>query len=77
LAKARRRFLGVAKAIKIGRSQGIRLPKEFRVATKEIYLKRTPDRFLVIAKDPWDSFFEGVKELSDGFMAGSRIQPML
>jgi antitoxin VapB len=65
----------VAKVFKTGRSQAIRLPKEFRVAADEVYLKRTPDGFLVIARDPWDIFFEGVAELSDGFMRGGRRQP--
>jgi antitoxin VapB len=66
-----------AKVFKNGRSQAIRLPKEFRVDTDEVYLKKTPEGFLVIARDPWDLFFEGVKRLSDDFMAGGRRQPKL
>jgi antitoxin VapB len=66
-----------AKVFYTGRSQAIRLPKEFRVEAKEVYLKRTPEGFLVIAKDPWEVFFEGVSELSDDFMAAGRIQPWL
>jgi antitoxin VapB len=66
-----------AKVFKNGRSQAIRLPKEFRVDTDEVYLKKTPEGFLVIAQDPWEVFFEGVQELSDNFMAGGRRQPKL
>jgi antitoxin VapB len=65
----------VAKVFQNGRSQAIRLPKEFRVETKEVYLKRTREGFLVIPRDPWDLFFEGVAELSDGFFAAGRVQP--
>lgn len=64
-----------AKVFQNGRSQAIRLPKEFRVASDEVYLKKTPEGFLVIAKDPWDLFREGIAELSDDFMAGGRDQP--
>jgi len=66
-----------AKVFQNGRSQAIRLPKQFRVDTEEVYLKKTPDGFLVLERDPWDLFFEGVKELSDNFMAGGRQQPRL
>jgi antitoxin VapB len=65
----------VAKVFRNGRSQAIRLPREFRVDTNEVYLKRTREGFLVIPRDPWELFFEGVEELSDGFMRGGRVQP--
>ncbi len=64
-----------AKVFKNGRSQAIRLPKEFRVDATEVYLKKTPEGFLVIPRDPWEIFFEGVEKLSDDFMAGGREQP--
>jgi antitoxin VapB len=65
----------IAKVFRNGRSQAIRLPREFRVATNEVYLKRTPEGFLVIPRDPWELFFEGVEELSDDFIRGGRVQP--
>jgi antitoxin VapB len=65
----------VAKVFQNGRSQAIRLPKEFRVETDEVYLKKTPEGFLVISRDPWEVFFEGVDELSDDFMVRGRQQP--
>jgi antitoxin VapB len=69
--------MAVAKVFQTGRSQAIRLPKEFRVDADEVHLKRTSEGFLVITKDPWDVFFEGVEELSDKFLAWERIQPPL
>ena len=65
----------IAKVFQNGGSQAIRLPKEFRVDSEEVYLKRTRDGFLVIPRDPWELFFEGVEELSDHFMGGGRAQP--
>lgn len=64
-----------AKVFQSGRSQAIRLPKEFRVDATEVYLKKTPEGFLVISRDPWEVFYEGVEELSPGFMVGGRRQP--
>jgi antitoxin VapB len=69
--------MAVAKVFRTGRSQAIRLPKEFRVEASEVRLKRTAEGFLVITKDPWDVFFEGVEQLSDQFMSGKRVQPSL
>lgn len=57
-----------------GRSQAIRLPKEFRVRGNEVFLKKTSEGFLVVERDPWEVFEEGCRELSDDFMA-ERIQP--
>jgi antitoxin VapB len=67
--------MAVAKVFRNGRSQAIRLPREFRVDTNEVYLKRTREGFLVIPRDPWELFFEGVRELSDDFLGGPRTQP--
>jgi antitoxin VapB len=69
--------MAVGKIFKTGRSQAIRLPKEFRVDAEEVRLKRMADGFLVVTKDPWDVFFEGVDELSNEFMKGGRMQPPL
>jgi antitoxin VapB len=64
-----------AKVFATGRSQAIRLPKEFRVRGREVHLKRVPEGFVVITRDPWELFHEGVGELSDSFMADGRRQP--
>jgi len=64
-----------AKVFQNGRSQAIRLPKQFRVATGEVYLRKTAEGFLVISRDPWEMFLEGVQELSDDFMGEGRRQP--
>lgn len=65
-----------AKVFMNGRSQAIRLPREFRVATDEVFLKKTSEGFLVVERDPWEVFEEGCRELSSDFMA-RRAQPPL
>lgn len=69
--------MAIAKVFRTGRSQAIRLPKEFRVEADTVHLKRTSEGFLVITKDPWDVFFEGVEQLSERFPGGRRVQPEL
>jgi antitoxin VapB len=65
----------IAKVFQSGGSQAIRLPKEFRVVTNEVYLKKTSEGFLVIPRDPWEVFFEGIEELSSDFSAQRPPQP--
>jgi antitoxin VapB len=65
-----------AKVFKNGRSQAIRLPKEFRVDADEVYLKKTPEGFLVITRDPWELFHEAVEQLPDDFMADRKQPPL-
>jgi antitoxin VapB len=69
--------MAIAKVFRTGRSQAIRLPKEFRVEADTVHLKRTDEGFLVITKDPWEIFFEGVEQLSDKFLHNERVQPEL
>lgn len=57
-----------AKVFKNGRSQAIRLPKEFRVKSSEVYLKKVEEGFVVMEKDPWEVCREACKELSPRFL---------
>jgi len=58
-----------AKVFMNGRSQAIRLPKEFRVAGDRVTLERVAGGILVREEDPWDAFEEGVGMLSAEFFA--------
>jgi antitoxin VapB len=42
--------LTTAKVFMNGRSQAIRLPKEFRVNTNEVYITRADDRIIILPK---------------------------
>ncbi len=52
-----------------GRSQAIRLPKEFRVTGTEVILKRVPEGILLVERDPWDVCREACTELSSETIA--------
>jgi len=57
-----------AKVFMNGRSQAIRLPKEFRVSGKEVRLARVPGGILISDADPWDGFEEGCRKLDEDFL---------
>jgi antitoxin VapB len=56
-----------AKVFMNGRSQAIRLPKEFRVSGEKVSLTRVPGGILISEADPWEGFEEGSRELGEGF----------
>ncbi len=65
-----------AKVFQSGRSQAVRVPKQFRFRSREVNVVETPDGLLLTEKEPWQLFREGVDELSEGFMH-ERVQPVM
>jgi antitoxin VapB len=66
-----------AKLFKNGRSQAVRLPKQFKFQGSEVYIKRIGRIVILIPKDePWESFTESLGEFSEDFMS-HREQPRL
>lgn len=57
-----------AKIIPNGRSQAVRLPKEFRFEGKEVYIHREGNRVVLSPKpESWDSFFSSELQPTDDF----------
>ena len=64
-----------AKLFKNGRSQAVRLPREYRFPGEEIYIKQYGDIVILIPKkSPWKSLMESLDEFSDDYME-DRNQP--
>jgi virulence-associated protein VagC len=63
-----------AKVFKHRGSQAIRLPGEFHVKGKVVYLNKLREGFIVTEIDPWKICYQACQELSDDFMK-ARIQP--
>ena len=62
--------MNTAKVFKNGKSQAVRLPKEFKFQGDEVYIKRIGRNVLLIPKDnPWDSLIKSLDQFSDDFMA--------
>ena len=50
-----------------GRSQAIRLPKDFRVTGATVTLSRVPEGILISERDPWDDCEEACEGLTESF----------
>ena len=58
-----------------GRSQAVRLPKEFRFSEKDVFIKKIGKIVLLIPKDdPWASLENGLDQFTDDYME-TRDQP--
>ena len=55
----------VAKVFKNGRSQAIRIPKEYRFNTDEVYIEKVGDALIIKPKktQKWDKFFNDLSKL--------------
>ena len=59
----------IAKLFKNGRSQAVRLPKEFRFKSEEVFIWKEGNRIILSAKPKsWHEFFEDVPLAYDDFM---------
>ena len=52
----------IAKVFQNGRSQAIRIPKDYRVESDEVYIEKIGDTLIIKPKkeDKWDRFFESL-----------------
>ena len=58
-----------------GRSQAVRLPKEFRFDGDRVFIKRVGNSVVLIPyQEPWQSLFESLDQFSADFME-EREQP--
>lgn len=67
--------MDTAKLFKSGRSQAVRLPKQFRFDGEEVYIKRVGDAVVLLPReDSWRTLYESLGVFSEDFMA-QRAQP--
>lgn len=58
-----------------GRSQAVRLPKEFRFEGDEVYIKRVGNAVVLLPRrDSWQGLYESLELFSEDFME-NREQP--
>lgn len=58
-----------AKIFLNGRSQAVRLPKEFRFDTDEVYITKQGNKIIITEYEPsWDEFFDSVSVFGDDFL---------
>jgi antitoxin VapB len=67
--------MDTAKIFQNGKSQAIRLPKEYRFRGSKVYLKRMGNAVILIPEqDSWRSMIESLDRFTDDFME-ERNQP--
>lgn len=58
-----------AKVFMNGRSQALRLPKEFRFDTDEVYIRKQGENLIISPKKPsWDAFFATTSAFDEDFL---------
>lgn len=62
-----------AKVFENGRSQAVRLPKEYRFTTDEVAVNRIGEVVVLVPKnDNWNSFMQAIDMFSDDFFKDGR-----
>lgn len=65
----------IAKLFRNGQSQAVRLPREFALPGKEVYVRRVGHNVLLVPKDdPWAAVTAALDLFTEDFMA-ERSQP--
>ena len=64
-----------AKLFMNGRSQAVRLPKEFQFSGDDVYIRKHGDAVILVPKDKaWETFLRGLDTFSEDFMSEERDQ---
>jgi antitoxin VapB len=64
-----------AKLFQNGKSQAVRLPKEFRFGSDRVYIKRIGNAVVLLPyQTPWNTLLDSLSLFSADFMS-ERIQP--
>ena len=65
-----------AKLFMNGRSQAVRLPKEFNFPGTDVFIQKIGGSVILFPKDRvWETFLNGLNGFTDDFMAEGREQP--
>ena len=65
-----------AKLFENGRSQAVRLPKEYRFNGDEVAINKVGDIVILMPKEnKWSAFLNSLELCSDDFMSDGREQP--
>lgn len=65
-----------AKLFQNGRSQAVRLPKEYQFEGKDVFIQKVGESVILFPKNrAWETFLHGLDGFSEDFMADGRLQP--
>ncbi len=64
-----------AKLFANGKSQAVRLPKEYRFSGDEVYIKKVGNTVMLFPKErAWETFLEGLNSFTDDIFVDGRNQ---
>ena len=67
--------MDTAKLFLNGRSQAVRLPKDFQFSGEEVYVKKVGNVVMLYPKDEvWETFLNGLNSFSDDVFSTGREQ---
>ncbi len=67
-----------AKLFENGRSQAVRLPKEYRFSGDEVSINKVGDVVILMPKEnKWSGFLSGLSLFTDDFMSDGREQQLV
>ncbi len=68
--------MNTAKLFQNGRSQAVRLPKDFRFDGDEVFVHKVGNAVVLLPiRHSWDTLFQSLDKFSDDFMREGRQQP--
>ncbi len=69
----------LAKVFLNGRSQAIRIPKDFRVDSDEVYIEKVGKTLMITPKteNHWNTLFDAIDKVDTSDFMNDRIQPSL
>ncbi len=64
-----------ARLFQNGRSQAVRLPKEFQFTGDEVFIQKHGNAVILVSREKqWEVFMEGLTSFSEDFMSDGREQ---
>ena len=66
------------KVFKSGNSQAVRIPKEYKIDSSELFINKIGNTIVISPKtDPWENFRESLADFSDDYFSAGRKQPKM
>jgi antitoxin VapB len=71
----RGKYMQTARLFINGRSQAVRLPKEYRFKGEDVYIQKIGDAVIIFPRDKeWETFLHGLNNFSDDYFSEERDQ---
>ena len=68
-------MIQTAKIFLNGRSQAVRLPKEYQFKGKDVYIQKIGDAVILVPRNRiWETFIHGLNNFTDDFLVEGRDQ---